>query len=78
MPSKKRRHVEPKSIAQTAWDGTSDLNAATPAERFRFMLEFLTCNGVGAEDDDLQAEVIRECRVKVGMDNEKVRRDDEH
>jgi hypothetical protein len=59
--------ITAESLAETAFNGTTDLGAATPAERMKFMLEFLTCNGVGAEADDLQAEVIRECRRLAGV-----------
>lgn len=51
-----------EDIVLTAWSGTQEFYASTPEEKFQFMLEFLNCNGVGDETDDLQAAVIRECR----------------
>lgn len=51
-----------EAIVLAAWNGTQEFYASTPEEKFQFMLEFLNCNGVGEETDDLQAAVIRECR----------------
>jgi hypothetical protein len=56
-----------EEIVLAAWTNTRPFYASSPEERFKFMLEFLNCNGVGEESDDDQAAVIRACRVRAGL-----------
>ncbi len=51
-----------EQIVLAAWNGTKPFYASSPNERFKYMLEFLMCNGIGTESDDDQAAVIRACR----------------
>jgi hypothetical protein len=55
--------------ATSAWEATGAFRhfGTQPPNTLKYMLEWLHCNGVGSESDDIQAAVIQACRRKAGL-----------